>query len=421
MRLLPSLFLISIFLIGCSAPSGLIGDYQDKPVVHMTSASYDKVWDKVIDHFAIEGIPIQVIEKNSGLIVSQVMDFTNSYTIESNKVEPNFDAFVIVNEVKQLGAVLRPLEITGTWNVRVKDLGNKTSINVNINNLRASGEKGNVLDARSTIPFTFEVKSTGFFEKQIAQLFAGQESFEAKSNSASSVVKNSNPERAKSEQVVSQQAKSDDVAPQKYAQATQNDLRIEELQSKIIAHQKSYSEISAQYEDSQSQVKSQQIQISALEKEVSLLNSQLISAKNTGKTDESKVIQDLREELRQLKIDNAALNVKLAASYAAGSLTAAPTTVNTVSQPVTVSYPSSPRSQPVNSSPGPKYLIQIAAAAKPMSFPELSDLGTIVTEPVPGKSLVRYQLGTFYDRSSANDVLSSVKGRGYGDAYVVSR
>lgn len=65
------------------------------------------------------------------------------------------------------------------------------------------------------------------------------------------------------------------------------------------------------------------------------------------------------------------------------------------------------------------FRIQIAAGEEGRRFNNLDDLGSIKTQAVPNRSIVRYQLGDFESKEKARSVLSQVKLRGYPDAFII--
>ncbi|MEE9372529.1 MAG: hypothetical protein V3V00_05695 [Saprospiraceae bacterium] len=62
--------------------------------------------------------------------------------------------------------------------------------------------------------------------------------------------------------------------------------------------------------------------------------------------------------------------------------------------------------------------IQVAASGRTLFFNDLEHLGEILTEPVPGRNMTRYQLGYFSEYEVKN-VLLEVRSIGYKDAFVV--
>jgi hypothetical protein len=143
----------------------LNGKYQDTPFVVYSDKSKDEVWSKVIDVFAQKGLAINVIDKSSGIIGSNEYSFLNSATFEkANDMPSDTTAWVVYNKYMIDGLhPIPPTTIKGTFNVRVKEEGTKTFININLVGLSAS-----FVSATTIIPY--EVKSTGVFERTFAEL-----------------------------------------------------------------------------------------------------------------------------------------------------------------------------------------------------------------------------------------------------------
>jgi hypothetical protein len=156
-----------VLLYSCAIVSPkLTGSYQDSPFVVYSDKSKDDVWSKVIDVFAQKGITINVIDKSSGLIVSSAYSFINKYAFEENGQPQDPNAWVVVNFYGLEGTKqsVLPTSIKGNFNVRLKEENGKTSINVNLTNLEAS------MSNSAGGSHVFEAKSTGIFEREIAEM-----------------------------------------------------------------------------------------------------------------------------------------------------------------------------------------------------------------------------------------------------------
>lgn len=148
------------------------GSYLIAPFSITSNNSKEVVWDKIIDLFAQKGLPIKIIDKSSGLIISEKSTFfTTTETKQGMLVNKN--AWLVVpgrfDSIKKVYYKKTNAEnLIAEWNVRIKDApDNKTIVNVNIVNI-----KDIVTDSHG---FTREIiynnaKSTGVFENLIADL-----------------------------------------------------------------------------------------------------------------------------------------------------------------------------------------------------------------------------------------------------------
>lgn len=163
--------IISTLLIGSCAPLRLTGEYPDTHFSKETDLSYEEVWVRVIDYFAIAGIPISTIDKASGLIVSSKVSFVNNYTREVHGKPQNEKAYVVIPTVRGgFGNILEPRaaltgdwEMFGDWNVRIKNSNNKTMVSVNMLNLYCFYRVTGIIGSTTQIP----IKSTGVFEQSL--------------------------------------------------------------------------------------------------------------------------------------------------------------------------------------------------------------------------------------------------------------
>lgn len=170
-----SLLLFSILLLNsCVSIQNipLKGNYLDKPYQTVSNKSFEQVWTNIIDLFATKGLSIKLIDKSSGLIISEKTSFLNDYTFEDKTGNlENKEASVVLNKIGYSGnKSFKPEKITGEWNIRIKDNGNnETLVNVNLTNIDATlFIAGSKYSPASTL--TFNGKSTGKFEELISTL-----------------------------------------------------------------------------------------------------------------------------------------------------------------------------------------------------------------------------------------------------------
>ena len=160
-------FFVFITLSSCMMQQSLPlnGKYQETPFVVYSDKSKDEVWSKVIDVFAQKGLSINVIDKSSGIVGTNDYSFANSITHEmANDMPFDTTAWVVINKYMIDGLhPIYPTTSRGTFNVRVKEEGSKTSININLVGLSAS-----FVSATTIVPY--QIKSTGVFERTFSEL-----------------------------------------------------------------------------------------------------------------------------------------------------------------------------------------------------------------------------------------------------------
>lgn len=168
-KILTVLFAASL-LVSCSTLK-LTGTYPSTNHFGYSDNTYEQVWAKVIDYFAIAGIPITTIDKSSGIIVSSKMSFLNSYTREVEGVPLNPNAYVVIPTVRGgFGNILEPAAairgnnwtMVGDWNVRIRENEGRIMVNVNLMNLDCYYTSG-LYGSTTKIP----IKSTGKFEREL--------------------------------------------------------------------------------------------------------------------------------------------------------------------------------------------------------------------------------------------------------------
>lgn len=149
---------------------------QQKPLTPISSEtviiesklSKEAVWEKLVDYMATNGFNVKIIDKQSGLVVSEDYSFVNNQTHEGKDGKIiNPDAYVIVRDGKKADY------ISGQANIRVKDNPNGGSIiNVNLVNLTAKSVNysygGMYNPKRETITY-HPIASSQVFENNLAK------------------------------------------------------------------------------------------------------------------------------------------------------------------------------------------------------------------------------------------------------------
>lgn len=144
----------------------LTGDYPIINTTTTTDKTFDEVWDNVIDYFAINGIPISILDKESGLIVSNKVSLKNNITMEKNGKPLNDKAFIVIPYAKNVIY----MNAYSDFNVRVKKQDGKITISVNLPNIVAERTTKPAWWQLVSTPKIVDAKSTGVFEKGLLSL-----------------------------------------------------------------------------------------------------------------------------------------------------------------------------------------------------------------------------------------------------------
>lgn len=185
MKTIFTLLTLSIIGFQSCAPAkqiALKGTYPEPPMVFNSTQPFDKVWDNLIDLFAQKGFSIKIIDRSSGLIISQRSLLSATMEDKNGKLVDPF-AIIAVPSIKFNGRIIpitgtsvgpyatekqiKALPVYGDWNVRVKSTPTGSTINVNITNVIYE----NILSpGKSVEPISITgYKSTGKFEKELSQ------------------------------------------------------------------------------------------------------------------------------------------------------------------------------------------------------------------------------------------------------------
>jgi hypothetical protein len=141
------------------------GTYTDGNFEAYSEKNQEEVWSNLIDFFARKGLSIKIIDKSSGLLVSDKTPLI--WTFENKKGLLNkSNAHVVLAQTIDPGPKkpLIPYGVFAEWNVRLKTVSGKTLVNINLVN------PSYYLSPTNPIYTSFksnDIKSTGNFERII--------------------------------------------------------------------------------------------------------------------------------------------------------------------------------------------------------------------------------------------------------------
>ena len=146
----------------------------------VVNTSYETVWANVIDFFAMNNLPIGVLEKDSGIIVANAVNIGESLVTmedEYGKLQNNNAWFVMPYLNKYNGYKCVGNKATCSFNVRVRKVDDtKTSISVNLGGIQGI----RILEIINTFTFKKYLQempsnegciSTGKFERDLLNIF----------------------------------------------------------------------------------------------------------------------------------------------------------------------------------------------------------------------------------------------------------
>ena len=163
-----TIFLAAILISSCSMKIVPLKGNYNTPTEYYSDRSVDEVWESIIDLFAKNGLPIKIIDKNSGLIAAG-REYSKATTEDNNGnlVDTNalFVSAKMINPANY--RVIDNIYVTSDWNIRIKKTEKGTYIGVNLFINRVE-----YLDQMSPIyhPYKGLAKSTGKLERMVAEL-----------------------------------------------------------------------------------------------------------------------------------------------------------------------------------------------------------------------------------------------------------
>lgn len=151
-----------LLFISCSVKSvPLKNNYPTPPIIYISDSKIDQVWSNLIDFISTTGMSIKIIDKSSGLLITEDYSFLERVSYEDQKTHiiHKPEAYLVSNWFRSTqGQPIIPTKLLANWNIRLKETDKGTSVAVNITNVRAEAGQ---------FPYSFDVRSTGVFEKLI--------------------------------------------------------------------------------------------------------------------------------------------------------------------------------------------------------------------------------------------------------------
>jgi len=159
------LLILLISIQSCARIVPLEGKYQEVPVKSLFDASFEKTWEAVIDFISDTGQEVQLIDKASGLIISDMQGSSGmSLSNEDKKgVLINKNAVIAVDRLSSdyPKTNLTAHIATSTWTIRIKELKNKSlEVSTLVHVKRVERIVGKYV-------FKYNGKSTGNFERYL--------------------------------------------------------------------------------------------------------------------------------------------------------------------------------------------------------------------------------------------------------------
>ena len=141
------------------------GTYLREPYTVVTTKPFQEVWDNVVDIVAQTGIGFTTLDKNNGLLITKEYSFKGAITHETLSGElADTSAWVVVKSryYTVTKEYERPNHVTGILTVRVKQVPDGASININFTNFKA------YMPGKAYAIENYPVQSTGVFERKLA-------------------------------------------------------------------------------------------------------------------------------------------------------------------------------------------------------------------------------------------------------------
>lgn len=138
---IPLISLTVLSLTSCSfdySHATLQGSYEDKAFIGYSKKPVPEVWDNLITFVTKEGLDVKVVDKNSGLLISERTSYLELSTAEWKGKPSAPEKYIVTSHVGGRPNKFIPSRLTAAWNARVKRLDNgETEITIRLGGIQA--------------------------------------------------------------------------------------------------------------------------------------------------------------------------------------------------------------------------------------------------------------------------------------------
>jgi hypothetical protein len=134
MKLLMS-FIFSICVLNCYSQKKipLKGKYLESPYTISTVKPFEETWSTIIDLFIKRGYSLKIIDKGSGLLMSERIVLKSTTEIKKSNKLTDTSAVIVVPQIYRPGPnryspITKNSDITGEWNIRVRTIESMTIV-----------------------------------------------------------------------------------------------------------------------------------------------------------------------------------------------------------------------------------------------------------------------------------------------------
>lgn len=169
--------LILLFIMGINVGCVNLGyhtvaiqNQYPKSASATTSKTFEQAWSRAIDIMAETGMQVKILDKSSGIIVSEPYKLTSTFEdINHGNQLANANADVVcLKEYVGNNYLGYSVNATGNFNIRIKTENNQTSITVNLTNIVSSRTTAQYTVNQQNIPI--DCVSTGVLERNILKM-----------------------------------------------------------------------------------------------------------------------------------------------------------------------------------------------------------------------------------------------------------
>lgn len=138
---IPLITLTVFSLTSCSfdySHASLKGSYEDKAFVGYSKKPVPEVWDNLITFVTKEGLDVKVVDKNSGLMISERTSYVESSCAERKGKPFAPEKYIVTSHVGSRPDKFTPSRLTAAWNARIRQSDNgETEVTIRLSGIQA--------------------------------------------------------------------------------------------------------------------------------------------------------------------------------------------------------------------------------------------------------------------------------------------
>ena len=160
MKKLICLCTIVLIFTGCAQRFALKGHYRESPYAIPVKQPADTAWLRILDFIAEQNIKPRFLKKKKYLVLTEVLSFKDTYTMEDPDGKPlDLGGYVVLPKLKDNTSLMTA---TAYWTIKIHTKHEKSTVLIELSKVTATYDS-----KKEVIKLVGNHVSTGQFEKKL--------------------------------------------------------------------------------------------------------------------------------------------------------------------------------------------------------------------------------------------------------------